>query len=147
MPLHTETLSPKLPTFKQWRSQKPEVLLGDVVIYQVFTIFLPNKYPDVTFVTEEFRYSLRPNEGFLYTLDNSVNGSNDALLFEYQPSTEEVSILTLSEYVASDRRDLKVYLGVWKETKFGLTYAITPLTNKPGKGSIKVSTKNTMRQP
>lgn len=146
MPLHTETLSPKLPTFKQWRSQKPNVLTGEFVIYQVFTIFLPNQYPDVTFVTEEFRYSLRPTEGFLYTLENSVKESKDALLFEYDPSIETVSILTLSEYVKAERRDLKVHLGVWKANKFGLVYEITPLTDKPGKGSAKVSTRNVLIQ-
>lgn len=132
MPLHSETLAPKLPTFKQWKTSKIALGTEHVHAYQVFGIYLPNKYPDITFVTEEFRYSFRCSEPFLKLIHETIGTLGSPLLVFYDSSCDSVEVYEYEDYVSSGRK-FKPIDGTWESTHVGYLWTITPVSKKPRK--------------
>lgn len=133
MPFVSSEESGKLPTLKQWLSQAERKALRNNTYHQVVMVYLPNKYPDTTFVTSEYRYSVKLAQPEMNAIAEYIATNGEPLVVCYDPSIKQAEVLNLSEAMARSPK-LKLSDGSWDVTESGYRFDPTsPPQKKPSR--------------
>lgn len=97
----------KLPSFTSWMDDYAERYAIGSHRFYVDRILLPNKYPNYTFCTEQFRYSVKLPEIFGQSLKSYSESAQKAITAP-SASNADVELMSLSVWVYNGKPKLDV---------------------------------------